>query len=141
MVHNPEQLHFSNLVSGIKQEASECVIVAVIITEETSNGKIDSHLVPSIQVEGHNNSGTVLLILHILFSGASHHQIVHLQTGTSGQGVTRGTSIAVDSEGQTVDTGTRNSEDTGVQIVATSQVDEDMFIDNKPIITEGAIAG
>lgn len=115
--------------------------MAVVIAEETSNGKIDSHLVPSIQVEGHNNSGAVLLILHIFFSGACHHLVVHLQTSAGSQGVTRRTSVAVDGEGEAVDTRARNSEYTGGLTVATSQVDEDMFVDNEPIITEGAIAG
>lgn len=43
-----------SLISSIQQETSESVIVAVVIAEETSNGQVDSHLVPSIQVEGHN---------------------------------------------------------------------------------------
>lgn len=140
LVHIPEQLHFPNLVSSIQQETSESIIVAAVIAEEASNGQVDRHLVPSVQVEGHNNSGTVLLVLHIFFSGSCHQLAVNQQTGAGGQCVTRRTSITVDSEGDAVDTRAWNSEDTGVHTVAITQVDEDMFVDDELVVAEGAKA-
>ena len=137
---NQEQLHFPNLVSSIQQETSESVIVAAVITEETSDGQVDGHLVSSIQVEGNNNSGAVLLVLHIFFSGSCHQLAVNLQTGAGGQAVTRRTGVTVDGEGEAVDTRAWNSEDSGVHTVAVSQVDENVFVDDELVVTVGAKA-
>lgn len=114
--------------------------MAVIPAEETSNGQLDRHLVSSIQVDGQNNSGTVLLVLHIFIFGSCQHNVVNLQTGAGSQGVTGSSSVTVDGEGEAVDTRAGNGEDTGSCIVAITQVDEDMFVDDEHVITEGAKA-
>lgn len=40
----------ANLVSSVQQEASESVIMAAVIADNTSFGQADSHLVPSLQL-------------------------------------------------------------------------------------------
>lgn len=136
----PRTATYSNLVSSIQQEASESVIVAFVIADKTSFGQADSHLVPSPQFHGHNNSGTVLKVLAILFEERVHHLAVDLQIGAGGQGGTRGTAITVDGEDETVDTRAGSGEDTGTHIVTVSQVEEDVFVDDDLVSTEGAIA-
>lgn len=69
--------HLTNLFSNIKQKGTESVVIAVI-AEETSNGQVDSHLVPSLQMQNHNSSGTVLLVILILVSDPGHHLAVNL---------------------------------------------------------------
>lgn len=140
LVKIPEQLQFPNLISSIQQEATESVIVAVVVAEETSNGQVDRHLVASLQVDGHNNSGTVLLVLHIFLTWSSHHLAVNLQTGAGGQCVTRRTSVTVDGEGEAVDTRARSSEDTSPCIVAITKVDEDMCVGDELVVAERAKA-
>lgn len=112
LVKIPEQLHFPNLISSIQQEATESVIVAVVVAEETSNGQVDRHFVASLQVDGHNNGGTVLLVIPVSVSGPSHHLAVNLQTGAGGQYCIRSTSVTVDGEGDAVDSRVGHSEDT-----------------------------
>lgn len=135
-----QTLRIPNLVSSIEQEASEGVVVASVVTEETSDGQVDGYFVPSLQVQGHNNSGAVLLVLHISLSGSCHHPGVHQQTGAGRQGVAGRAGVAVDSQGQAVDTRAGDREDTGVCTVATAQVDEDMLVGDELIITIGAKA-
>ncbi len=136
----PEQLHFSNLVSSIQQETSESVVVAVVIAEETSNWQVDSHSVPSVEVDSHNNGGTVLLVLHIFLPGSGHHLAVNLQTSAGGQGVARRTGVTVDGEGKAVDARSRNGEDTCLHVVAIAKIDEDMTVGDHLVVTVGAVA-
>lgn len=114
--------------------------MAFVVAEETSNGQVDRHLVPGLQVERHDNGGAVLLVLHVLFSGSRHHLAVDHQTGTGSQGVARRTGVAVDGECEAVDAGAGDGEDTGVEIVAVSQVDEDVLVGDELIVAEGAEA-
>lgn len=75
----------------------------------------------------------------ILFKECRHHSAVNLQVSAGGQGATRN-SCTVDSDGEAVDTRAGNSEDTSLQVVAATQVDEDMFVDNELVFSEGAKA-
>jgi len=135
-------LTFLCLVSSKQQEASESVIVAAVITEETSNGQVDHDFVSSLQVQGYDNSGAVLLVLRIFLTGSCHHLSVNKQAGAGSQAAARRTSVAVDGEGEAVHTRAGNCEDTSVHVVTISQVDEDVFVDNKSVFTtEGAKAG
>lgn len=140
LVEIPGQLHLPNLISSIEQEATEGVVVADVIAEETSNGQVDRHPVPGVQVDSHNDSGTVLLVLHVLLTWSCHHPAINLQTGAGSQRVTGGTSVTVDGEGEAVDTSAGNSEDTSGWIVAISEVDEDVLVEDELVITEGAEA-
>lgn len=112
--------------------------MAVGITEETSSGQVDSHSVLCLQVEDHNNSGTVLLVVSVSVCGPGHRLAVNLQTGAGCQGVIRSTSVAVDGEGDAVDARVGNSEDAGRCIVSTTQVKEDMFVGDEAVDNEGA---
>ena len=114
--------------SRIKHENAESVIVVTVVVEGTSFGQFDSHLVPSLQVTGQNYRGTVLLVSCIYFFGSCNYMAVNLQNGTGVQGVARNPGVTVDGEGEAVDTGARNSEDTGRRIVAITQIDEDVFV-------------
>lgn len=112
----------------------------MIITEETANTQTDRHLVPSIHVDGHHSRGTILLILLVFLTSFSDHQAINLQTSTGSQFGIGGTSIAVDSERQTVDPRARNSKHPGALVVAITKVDEDMFVGNNFVGAEGAEA-
>lgn len=125
---------------SIEQKDAESVIVVMVIAEEAASAQADRHYVPSLQVHGHHGCSTILLILLVSLTLLRDHQAVHLQTSTGGQFGVRGTSIAVDGEGQTVDARARNSEDTGVLVVAVSEVDEDVFVDDILAGGEGAQA-
>lgn len=125
---------------SIEQKDTESVIVVMVIAEEAASAQADRHYVPSLQVDGHHGCSTILLILLVSLTLLRDHQAVYLQTSTGGQFGVRGTSIAVDGEGQTVDARARNSEDTGVLIVAVSEVDEDVFVDDILAGGEGAQA-
>lgn len=70
--------------------------MVVVIAEEAAAGKVDSHLVPSSQVFGHNNSATVLLVICIFVCGPGNHPAVHLQTSAGCQLDTRSTGVTVD---------------------------------------------
>ena len=131
---------YSNLFTNIKQKGAESIIMAVVIAEETASRQVNSHLVPSIQLQDCSNSGAVFLIIFTLIAGCDNGLAVNLQTGTGSQVVTRRTSVTVNSEGEAVDTRVGNSEDTGVHTVATTQVKEDMLVDDVAVDTEGAIA-
>lgn len=119
---------FSHLISSIQKEPTKSIIVAFVIAEETSNGQVDRHLVPGIQVHDHNNGGTVLLILHVLLARLCYILAVNLQSSAGGQRVTRRTSIAVDGEGQTVDASTGSGEDARLLIVAITKVNQDVAV-------------
>lgn len=140
MLQIPEQLHFSGLVSRIKQETSESVVVAAVVAEETSNGQVDGHAVTGLQVDGHNNSGAVLLVLHVHLSGSGQHFAVDLQRGAGGQGVTRRAGVTEDGEGEAVDTRAGSGEDAGLGTVAVAQVDEDVFVGYDLVVAVGAYA-
>lgn len=140
LVEIPGQLHLPNLISSIEQEATEGVIVAVVIAEETSNGQVDRHLVPGLQVDSHNDSGTVLLVLHVFLTWSCHHPAINLQTGAGSQRVTGRTSVTVDGEGEAVDTRAGNSEDTSRWIVAITKVDEDVLVEDELVVAKGAEA-
>lgn len=129
-----------NLFSSIKQKGTESVIVAVVIAEEAASWQADSHLVLSHQVEGHNNSGTVLLVICIYVFGSGHHLAVNLQSGADGQVGTRRTSVTVDGDGKDVHTRVGNSEDTSLHIVVVTQVKEDLFVDDDAVEIVWAVA-
>lgn len=140
MVKIPGQLHLPNLISSIEQEATEGVIVTVVIAEETSNGQVDRHPIPRFQVDGHNDSGTVLLVLHVPLTWSCHHPAINLQCGAGSQRVTGRTGVTVDGEGEAVDASAGNSEDTSRRIVAITKVDEDVPIGDELVVAEGAEA-
>lgn len=96
--------------------------MACVIAEKTTGGQADSHLVTSVQLQGHGNCETVLLVLRIDICRPSHHSAVDLQIGTDGQWGTARASVTVGCEGQAVDSGVGNSEDAGSRIVAVAQV-------------------
>lgn len=114
--------------------------MAAVVTEETSDGQVDGHRFPGPQVEGYHDGGAVLLVLHISFSGSWHHPTVDLQAGAGSQAVTGRAGVTVDGEGKAVDTRARNSKDARVRVVATSQVDEDVFVGDELVVAEGAKA-
>lgn len=125
---------------SIEQKDAESIIVVMVIAEEAASAQADRHDVPSLQVDGHHSCSTILLILLVFLTLLRDHQAVNLQTSTGGQFGVRGTSIAVDGEGQTVDTRARNGEESSVLIVAVTQVDEDVFVDDILRGGEGAQA-
>lgn len=139
LVQSPEQLQFSNLVSSVQQKASKSVIVVVVITYETSFDQVDSHPIPSSQLYGHNIWRTVFFVLAVLFEERRHHPAINLQVSAGGQGLTH-RSYPIDSDCEAVDTSAGNSEESSWVIVAVPQVDEDVFVDNDPVVSEGAIA-
>lgn len=114
--------------------------MAVVITEEAAFGQADSHLLLNHQLEGHNNSGTVLLVVSISIFGSSHYLAVNLQAGAGGQFGTRSTSVTVDSDSKDVHTREGNSEDTGLHIVVSTQVKEDLFVGDEFVEIERAVA-
>lgn len=113
--------------------------MAVVIADDASFGQVDSHLVPSLQFHGGSDGATVFKVLAILFEERRHHIAVNLQIGTGGHVATRGT-VSVDGDGEAVHARAGNGEDTTLRIVAVSQVDEDMFIDDELVFGEGAKA-
>lgn len=133
-------LFFPNLISSIQKETTKSVIVAFIIAEETSDGQVDRHLVPSVQLDSRNNGGTVFLILHVLLARLCYILAVHLQSSAGGQRVARGTSVAVDGEGQAVDARTGSGEDARLRVVAVTKVHEDVAVGDDLVVTEGAKA-
>lgn len=114
--------------------------MAAVVAEETSNGQVDGHAVASLQVDGHNNSGAVLLVLHVHLPGSGQHFVVDLQRGAGGQGVTRRAGVAEDGEGEAVDTRAGNGEDAGLRTVAIAQVEEDVFVGYDLVVAVGAYA-
>lgn len=131
---------FPNLISSVQKEASKGVIVAFIIAEETPNGQVDGHLVPSVQVDGRHDGGAVFLILHVLLVQLCHIIAVHLQSGAGGQRVAGGTGVAVDGEGQAVDARAGSGEDACLRAVAVTQVHEDVAVGDELVVAEGAEA-
>lgn len=114
--------------------------MAVVIAEETSNGQVYRNLVLSLQVDGHNDGGTVLLVLRVLLTWPGHQPAVDLQAGAGSQRVTGRTGVTVDGEGEAVDAGAGNSEDAGLGVVAISEVDEDMRVGDELVVAEGSEA-
>lgn len=114
--------------------------MAVVVAEETSDGQFDGHPVPGLQVEGHDDGGTVLLVLHVFLAGSHHHLVVDHQTRTRRQGVARGAGVTVDGEGEAVHTRAGDSEDAGVHAVAASEVDESVLVGDDPGVAEGTHA-
>lgn len=112
--------------------------MVVVITDETSFDQVDSHLICSLQLHGHNFWGTVFKVLAILFEERRHHFAINLQASAGGQGTT--STYPIDGDCEAVDTSAGNSEDTGLRIVAATQVDEDMLVDNELVVRERAKA-
>lgn len=131
---------FPNSVSSVEKETTEGVIVAFIIAEETSDGQVDGHLVPSVQVHGSNNGGAVFLILHVLLARLCYVLAVDLQSGAGGQRVAGGTGVAVDGEGQAVDARTGSGEGARLRVVAVAEVHEDVAVGDDLVVAEGAEA-
>lgn len=131
---------FTDLVSSVQKETTESVIVAFIVAEETSDGQVDGHLVPGVQVDSRHDGGAVFLVLHVLLLRLCYVLAVNLQSGAGGQRVARGTSIAVDGEGQAVDARTGSGEDARLRVVAVTEVHEDVAVGDELVVTEGAKA-
>ena len=133
----PQQLlvHFV-FVSSKQQEASESIKVMFLRTDGTIFGHNNLHRVPSVQFHRHNNSGTVFKVLVFGFDDWSRHSVVHHQIGA---GVTDFT--GVDGEGEAVNATAGGGEDTGLIIVALTQVKGDIFVDDGFVGTGGAKAG
>lgn len=125
---------------SIEQKDAECIIVVMVIAEEAASAQSDRHPVPSLQVASHHSCSTVLLILLVFLALLRDHQAVNLQTSTGGQFGVRGTSIAVDGERQAVDARARDSEDTSVLVIAATQVEEDVFVNDILMGGEGTQA-
>lgn len=125
-------LHLPNLFSKIKQKTTESVVVAVI-AEEAAFRQLHIHLVASAQLQDHNNSGTVLLVVCILIFWGSDQLVVKLQTGTSAQEVTRSTSITVDTDSKGIDTRVRSRKNASASVVVATQVKEDIFVDDDAV--------
>lgn len=87
-----------------------------------------------------NNGGTVFLILHVLLAQLCYILSVNLQSSAGGQRVARGTSIAVDGEGQAVDPRTGSGEDPRLRVVAVTEVQEDVAVGDELVVGEGAKA-
>lgn len=128
---------FSNSVS-IQQETSERVIVAVEITDDTSCGQVDWHLVPSLQLHSGNNGAAVFRVLAVSFDESGHCYAIDQQIGAGSRGSAGGT--PVDGDGEAVHTRAGDGEDAILHIVALSQVDEDMLVGDEPVLSEGAKA-
>lgn len=144
MVENKEnrsQSVCTVLVAGIQQEAGERVKAAVVVTDNTSHRHDDGHLVPRLQRHGHNSGGAVFAVLLVPLQERRHLPSVHSQTGAGGPAAAAGRQVGVEGEGDAVDARTGGGEDPGLDVVAVSQVDEDVFVDDDGVIGEGAIAG
>lgn len=129
-----------SLISSVQEEPTERVIVALVITEEASDGQVDRHLVPSLQVHGHDHGGTVLLILHVHLVQICYALSVNLQSSAGGQRVTGGAGVAVDGEGQAVGASTGSGEDARLLVIAIPQVHEGVAVGDELVVTEGAKA-
>lgn len=112
----------------------------VVIADETVFGQADRHLVPSLQFHGHNSSSAVFEVLAPVLVEISHNLAVNLQNSADEQGAISKTIDRVDGESKAVDTGAGSGEDPGLHIVAASQVDELMFVDDQAVSTEWAKA-
>lgn len=95
----------------IKQKSAECVKVAAVVTEETSRGQGDGHVVASLQVEGHSSRRTVFLVQVVFLAGPSHHLAIDLQPGAGSQFASRSSGVTVDGEGQAVEASVGDGED------------------------------
>lgn len=121
--------HLPNLFGRIKQKAAEGVVVAVV-AEETAWGQVDVHPVPNVQLQGQDDRGAILLVMVVLLTGPGHRPAVNLQLGTGGQGVLRGTGVAVNGDGEAVDARAGSGEGARCHVVVVAQVEEHFFIDN-----------
>lgn len=128
------------LFSRIKQEGTESVEVAGVFTEEAACRQVYSHLIPSFQLQGHDYTGTVLLVVLISLAGSAHRLAVDLQVGAGSQGPVERTGVTVDGHGDAVHTRAGNSKDASVRPVAVTQVEQDMFIDDVGVYSERAKA-
>lgn len=68
-----------------------------------------------------------------------HRFAVNVQVGAGSHAATRGT-VHVDGDGEAVDARAGNCEHAALQVIAASQVDEDVFVGDQPVIIEGTIA-
>lgn len=114
--------------------------MAAVVTQEAADWQVDGHPIAGLQVHRQDNGGAVLLVLHVLVAGSRYHLAVDQQGGARGQRVPRRAGVAVDSERQVVDARARHGENTRGDVVAVTQVDEDVLVSDKPVIPEGAEA-
>lgn len=110
--------------------------MAAVVAQEAANGQVDGHPVAGLQVHRQDDGGAVLLVLHVFVTGSGHHLAVDQQGGAGGQRVPGGAGIAVDSERQVIDAGTRHSKDAGGGVVAVAEVDEDVLVGDEHVVAE-----
>lgn len=91
------------LICSIKQKATECVVMAVIITQEAGGWENDVHLVSCLQLDCQDGGSAVFLILRVVLTECCNHKTIFTQAYTGSQDGTRGTCIAVRCKSQRID--------------------------------------
>lgn len=129
----------SNKSGSIQQEASESVKVVAVVTDITSTGQADRHLVPSVKAHGHHSRAAVFIVPAVFLSEGGHRLAVDLQVATGSQVLIR-RNKAVDCDCEAVDTRAWSGEDARLQVVVVSQVQEDMSVEDQFVVAEGAEA-
>jgi len=114
-------------------------MVMVAVADDASLKQADSDLVPSLQLHSCDCRVAVFIVLTSSFKESSHHFAINEEVGAGDLGAA-GQTRAVDCDGEAVDTRAWDGEDASLHVVAISQVDKDMFVDDDSVISEAIIA-
>lgn len=120
----------------VQQEAREGVEVARVVADHAPFRQDDRHLVPGLQLHRHHQGGAVLAVPALLLPQRARRQAVDRQVRSGPQGAVGG----VDGDGQAVDAGAGGGEAAGGGAVAVAQVEEDVPVEDAPVVGERAEA-
>lgn len=128
------------LICSIKQKATKCVEMAVVITQEAAGRKNHIHLVPCLHLHCQHGGSAVLLVLRVVLTECCNHETIFTQTNTGSQEGSRGTCITIHCKSQRIDPWAWDRKDTCTNIVAVTQVNEYWLVLHHYVISVGSYA-
>ena len=127
----------SALVGGVQQDSGEGVVVIAAVTQEAAFGQDHFHRVSGGQHQRLHAGAAVLLVLAVEISEDGGRLVVHHHGGAGRQVGSGGARVAVHCQGEKVHAGAGSNEDAVEKVVVSTQVEEDVPVDDDLVAEEG----